>query len=42
VIGINVAIATASQGDSGSIGVGFAIPADTVTSVIQQLKSQVN
>ena len=34
VIGINVAIATASQTDSGSIGVGFAIPADTVTKVI--------
>jgi putative serine protease PepD len=42
VIGINVAIATASQEDSGSIGVGFAIPAGTVTGVIQQLKSQIN
>jgi len=41
VIGINVAIATASQTDSGSIGVGFAIPADTVTKVISQLKSQI-
>jgi len=42
VVGINVAIATASQTDSGSIGVGFAIPADTVTSVLKQLESQVN
>jgi putative serine protease PepD len=41
VIGINVAIATASQNDSGSIGVGFAIPADTVTSVVKQLESQI-
>jgi len=41
VIGINVAIATASQSDSGSIGVGFAIPADTVVKVISQLKSQI-
>jgi len=41
VIGINVAIATASQTDSGSIGVGFAIPADTVVKVISQLKSQI-
>ncbi|MFI5891505.1 S1C family serine protease [Actinoplanes sp. NPDC051513] len=42
VIGINVAIATASNTDSGSIGVGFAIPAGTVTSVIKQLESQIN
>jgi putative serine protease PepD len=42
VIGINVAIATASQTDSGSIGVGFAIPAGTVTKVISQLKSQID
>jgi putative serine protease PepD len=41
VIGIDVAIATASQSDSGSIGVGFAIPADTVTKVIGRLKSQI-
>ena len=40
VIGINVAIATASQQDSGSVGLGFAIPAGTVTTVIQQLKAQ--
>jgi putative serine protease PepD len=42
VIGINVAIATASQTDSGSIGVGFAIPSDTVTQVVKQLQSQIN
>ena len=40
VIGINVAIATASQQDSGSIGVGFAIPAGTVTNVVRQLQAQ--
>ncbi|GGN43219.1 putative serine protease PepD [Actinoplanes campanulatus] len=39
VVGINVAIATA--GDStGSVGLGFAIPADTVTAVVAQLQSQ--
>ncbi|SDT34035.1 S1C family serine protease [Actinoplanes derwentensis] len=39
VIGINVAIAT--TGDStGSVGLGFAIPADTVTSVVRQLQAQ--
>jgi putative serine protease PepD len=41
VIGINVAIATSGQ-DSGSIGVGFAVPADTVTSVVQQLRSNLS
>ncbi|WP_433824901.1 S1C family serine protease [Actinoplanes sp. CA-015351] len=40
VVGINVAIAT--SGDStGSVGLGFAIPADTVTTVVTQLKAQV-
>jgi putative serine protease PepD len=39
VIGINVAIATASQSDSGSIGVGFAIPADTVVAAVKQMES---
>ncbi len=42
VVGINVAIATASEQDSGSIGVGFAIPADTVTGVIDQLKTRIS
>jgi putative serine protease PepD len=41
VIGINVAIATASQQDSGSVGLGFAIPASTVTTVVQQLEAKV-
>jgi putative serine protease PepD len=40
VIGLNVAIATASEQDSGSIGVGFAIPADTATSVLKTLEAQ--
>ncbi len=40
VIGINVAIATAGDGSTGSVGVGFAIPADTVTAAIKQLESQ--
>ena len=40
VIGINVAIATAGDGSTGSVGVGFAIPADTVTTVVKQLESQ--
>lgn len=39
VVGINVAIATA--GDStGSVGLGFAIPADTVTTVVRQLEAR--
>jgi putative serine protease PepD len=38
VIGINVAIATA--GDStGSVGLGFAIPADTVSTVVTQMRA---
>jgi putative serine protease PepD len=41
VIGINVAIATASQQDSGSVGLGFAIPASTVTTIVQQLEAKV-
>jgi putative serine protease PepD len=41
VIGINVAIATASQSDSGNVGVGFAIPAGTVTSAVQQMQAQI-
>jgi putative serine protease PepD len=41
VVGINVAIATASQSDSGSVGVGFAIPADTVVSAVKQLETQI-
>jgi putative serine protease PepD len=40
VIGINVAIATASDQSTGSVGVGFAIPAGTVTQVIDRLEAQ--
>jgi putative serine protease PepD len=42
IIGINVAIATASQQDTGSVGLGFAIPSSTVTSVVSQLEAQLN
>jgi len=41
VIGINVAIATAGD-SSGSVGLGFAIPADTVTAALKQLEAQAN
>ncbi|MGK5681759.1 S1C family serine protease [Actinoplanes sp. URMC 104] len=41
VIGINVAIATAGEDSTGSIGVGFAIPAGTVTAAIQQMQSRI-
>jgi putative serine protease PepD len=41
VIGINVAIATAGN-SSGSVGVGFAIPAGTVTNAVKQLEAQVS
>ncbi|WP_306214421.1 S1C family serine protease [Actinoplanes sp. RD1] len=40
VIGINVAIATADDQSTGSVGLGFAIPADTVTEVVAQLEKQ--
>ena len=39
VIGINVAIATAGDGSTGSVGVGFAIPSGTVTTVVRQLRA---
>jgi putative serine protease PepD len=35
VVGINVANATTGQ-DSGSIGVGFAIPVDTARAFLQK------
>jgi putative serine protease PepD len=41
VVGINVAIATAGEDNTGSIGVGFAIPSDTVTTVVKRLESQI-
>ncbi|GAA2582781.1 hypothetical protein GCM10010435_70670 [Winogradskya consettensis] len=40
VIGINVAIATADTSSTGSVGLGFAIPADTVTQVVKQLETK--
>jgi putative serine protease PepD len=42
VIGINVAIATASESDSGSIGVGFAIPSATVIPAVKQMQSRIS
>jgi putative serine protease PepD len=40
VIGINVAIATAGDGSTGSVGVGFAIPSGTAAAVVKQLESR--
>lgn len=40
VIGINVAIATAGDESTGNVGVGFAIPAGTVTTVVRRLEAQ--
>jgi len=40
VIGINVAIATASDESTGSVGVGFAIPAGTATAIVRQLEAR--
>ncbi len=37
VIGVNTAIATGSTGARGNIGIGFAVPMDTVQSVVSQL-----
>jgi putative serine protease PepD len=37
LIGINVAIATAGNGESGSIGVGFAIPSNTAQRIAQEI-----
>ncbi|GAA3336499.1 hypothetical protein GCM10020358_08900 [Amorphoplanes nipponensis] len=39
VIGINVAIATAGDRSTGNVGVGFAIPAGTVTTVVRRLEA---
>ncbi|MEH0983483.1 S1C family serine protease [Micromonospora sp. CPCC 205556] len=38
VIGINTAIATAGQGSSGNIGVGFAIPSNKARDVAEKLQ----
>ncbi|MCF8529453.1 MAG: trypsin-like peptidase domain-containing protein [Aquiluna sp.] len=37
LIGINEAIATAGNGESGSIGVGFAIPSNTALRIAQEI-----
>ncbi len=37
VVGVNSAIATAGDGSSGNIGVGFAIPSTTATKIADQL-----
>lgn len=37
LIGINVAIATAGNGETGSIGVGFAIPSNTAKRIAQEI-----
>ncbi|MEV4276343.1 S1C family serine protease [Actinoplanes xinjiangensis] len=39
VVGINVAIATADD-SGGSVGLGFAIPAGTATTVVEQLRAR--
>ncbi|HEU4349329.1 MAG TPA: trypsin-like peptidase domain-containing protein [Actinoplanes sp.] len=39
VIGINAAIATTGS-STGSVGLGFAIPSDTVTGVVRRLEAQ--
>ena len=39
VAGVNSQIATAGAGASGSIGIGFAVPADAVRSVLPRLKA---
>ena len=37
VVGVNAAISTGDTGESGSVGIGFAIPINTVKTVAQQL-----
>jgi S1-C subfamily serine protease len=37
VIGVNTAIATGNTGARGNIGIGFAVPINTVQSVVSQL-----
>jgi S1-C subfamily serine protease len=39
VIGVNSQIATAAAGSGGSVGIGFAVPVDTVKAVVPQLKA---
>ena len=40
VVGINAAISTGDTGERGNVGIGFAIPINTVMSVAQQLISK--
>lgn len=40
VVGINVAIATSGE-DTGNLGVGFAVPADTVTEAVRVMRARV-
>jgi putative serine protease PepD len=37
LVGINVAIATAGNGEAGSIGVGFAIPSNTANRIAKEI-----
>jgi S1-C subfamily serine protease len=37
VIGVNAAISTGNTGETGNVGIGFAIPINTVTNVAHQL-----
>lgn len=39
VVGVNAAISTGNTGEGGSVGIGFAIPINTVKTVAQQLIS---
>jgi putative serine protease PepD len=38
VIGVNSQIATAGQTGNGNVGIGFAVPANTVRQVVPRLK----
>ncbi len=38
VIGINSQIATSGSGSSGSVGIGFAVPIDTIKQILPDLK----
>jgi S1-C subfamily serine protease len=40
VIGVNSAIETAGDGSAGNIGIGFAVPINTVRDVVAQLKEK--
>jgi S1-C subfamily serine protease len=40
VIGVNTQIATGSPTEAGNVGIGFAIPVNTVKNVVRQLRSE--